>query len=150
MTRFRSSLARIAGAALLASVAAGCRGNNTPSDLNVPFNVTDITVGTGIEVVAGATLVTDYIGWLYDPGVPDQKGLQFDNSLTSPNFFIFVMGENNLIPGFTRGFEGMKVGGVRRVEIPPDLAYGAFGSGLVPPNATLIFQIYLYDVLVPE
>jgi FKBP-type peptidyl-prolyl cis-trans isomerase FkpA len=92
-------------------------------------------------------LSVHYTGWLYDPTQPQQKGRQFDSSVGGTPI-AFVLGARQVIPGWDQGFAGMKVGGKRRLIIPPDLAYGASGAGggIIPPNATLIFEMELVDV----
>lgn len=146
---------------LVASVsAAACGGssNSTPTSpttvdqtwvANVPFSATDITVGTGAEAVAGARLVVDYYGWLYSTAATDNKGTLFDTSLqTGRTPFQYVLGSGQVIAGWEQGIPGMKVGGIRRLIIPPALGYGSTGSGSIPPNATLVFEVRLNDILV--
>lgn len=87
----------------------------------------------------------NYIGWLYDPARPDQKGTQFDSSI-GRGPYSFVLGAGAVIRGWDQGVNGMKVGGVRRLVIPPELAYGASGNGPIPPNSTLVFEVELLDV----
>ncbi len=129
---------------------AGCGGdsnNDTPTTsapVNVPFTTTDLSVGAGAEAVAGQPLTVNYTGWLYDANAPDNKGQQFD---TGQNFQ-FTLGEGQVIQGWDVGFSGMRVGGVRRLVLPPDLAYGSAGAGggAIPPNATLVFDVELVSV----
>lgn len=111
------------------------------------FTRTDLQVGTGLEATKGKGLTVNYTGWLYDPAKPDLKGRMFDSSMgRSP--FSFVLGKGDVIPGWDEGFTGMKVGGKRRLIIPPNLAYGVDGAGggIIPPNATLIFEMELLSV----
>jgi FKBP-type peptidyl-prolyl cis-trans isomerase len=88
-----------------------------------------------------------YTGWLYDPAKPDMKGRMFDTS-RERGPFDFVLGAGQVIPGWDHGFTGMKVGGSRRLIIPPDLAYGVEGQGdgIIPPDATLLFEMELLAV----
>ena len=140
-----------------AVTAAACGGSSTPTSptqnttwiANVPFSTTDITVGSGAEAAPGQRLVVDYYGWLYSTATTDSKGSLFDTSLQAGRTpFQFVLGANQVIRGWEQGIPGMRVGGVRRLIIPPELGYGASGSGSIPPNATLIFEVRLNDILV--
>ena len=103
--------------------------------------------GTGRDAQKGARLQVHYTGWLYDPAQPGLKGRMFDTS-KERGPFDFVLGAGQVIPGWDQGFVGMKVGGRRRLIIPPDLAYGVDGAGggIIPPNATLVFEMELLDV----
>jgi FKBP-type peptidyl-prolyl cis-trans isomerase len=91
-------------------------------------------------------LTVHYTGWLYDSTRPDGKGRQFDSSRGSEPFS-FRLGAGDVIPGWDKGFEGMRVGGKRRLVIPPDLGYGATGTpdGTIPANAGLVFEMELLD-----
>ena len=132
--------------ALAALVAAACADSpSSPSSSFAPFSQTDLVVGAGAEAASGKTLSVNYTGWLYDASQPSQKGLQFDSSIgRSP--FSLVLGAGQVIKGWDQGLPGMKVGGVRRLVIPPSLAYGSSRSGPIPPNATLLFEVTLLDV----
>lgn len=134
MTRFALVL-------LLAATTAACGGgNDTPTapSANVPFQTVDITVGTGAEATVGRQATVAYAGWLYDASAAQNKGRQFDSGV-----FTFTIG-TGVIQGFTRGVTGMRVGGQRRVVIPPELGYGAAGAPPnIPGNATLVFDIEL-------
>ncbi len=126
--------------ALLLPVAA-CGSPSTPATTSgAPYSQTDLVVGTGTEAVGTSRVTVSYTGWLYDASKTDGKGLQFDTS-TNATFPL-----TNVIAGWQRGVVGMKVGGQRRLIIPPELAYGSSGSGPVPPNATLVFDIGLLGV----
>ncbi|MBS3973943.1 MAG: FKBP-type peptidyl-prolyl cis-trans isomerase [Actinobacteria bacterium] len=101
--------------------------------------IEDITVGTGAEAKAGDTVTVHYTGWLTD-------GTEFDSSVGREPFQ-FPLGQGQVIPGWDQGVAGMKVGGQRRLTIPPDLGYGAAGAGgVIPPNATLIFEVELLSI----
>jgi len=107
----------------------------------------DARAGTGAEAVAGRTVTVHYTGWLYDPARPDHKGAKFDSSRDRNEPFSFGLGGGQVIPGWDQGVAGMKVGGQRTLTIPPDLGYGAQGAGgVIPPNATLLFDVELLDV----
>ncbi|MGE0040580.1 MAG: FKBP-type peptidyl-prolyl cis-trans isomerase [Vicinamibacterales bacterium] len=124
---------------------AACGGSSPTSPTgSAPYSATDLVVGTGAEAATGRIVVVNYTGWLYDSGAPDNKGRQFD-STTGRGPFTFVLGAGSVIRGWDQGVVGMKVGGQRRLVIPPELAYGSAGAGngLIPPNATLVFDIEL-------
>ena len=110
--------------------------------VTAPFSQTDLKVGTGADAVSGGVLNVDYTGWLYDASRPDQKGAMFDTSIGKTPF-TFTLGAGQVIKGWDQGIVGMKVGGSRRLVIPPSLAYGSTRSGSIPANATLVFDITL-------
>jgi FKBP-type peptidyl-prolyl cis-trans isomerase len=104
------------------------------------LKIEDLTVGTGAEAAAGDTVLVHYTGWLTD-------GTKFDSSLDRGEPFQFTLGARRVIQGWDLGVAGMNVGGKRRLTIPPDLAYGASGAGgVIPPNATLIFEVELLEI----
>jgi FKBP-type peptidyl-prolyl cis-trans isomerase FkpA len=100
----------------------------------------DIVEGSGAEAVAGKTVSVHYTGWLTD-------GQKFDSSKDRNDPFAFVLGGGMVIKGWDEGVQGMKVGGTRKLTIPPQLGYGVRGAGgVIPPNATLVFEVELLDV----
>jgi len=102
--------------------------------------IEDVVAGQGQEAMAGQTAVVHYTGWLPD-------GTEFDSSRTRNEPFAFNLGASEVISGWDEGVAGMRVGGRRKLVIPPDLAYGAGGAGgVIPPNATLVFDVELLDV----
>ncbi len=104
----------------------------------------DIQVGTGEEAKPGMTVSVHYTGWLYENG---QRGKKFDSSVDRGQLFSFKLGGGQVIKGWDEGVAGMKVGGKRELIIPPQLAYGPKGAaGVIPPNATLDFEVQLYKV----
>ncbi len=108
---------------------------------------TDVKLGTGAEAVAGHSVSVHYTGWLYDAAAPDHKGKKFDSSRDRGQPFEFPLGAGNVIKGWDMGVAGMKVGGQRTLIIPPDIGYGANGAGgVIPPNATLVFDVELLGV----
>jgi FKBP-type peptidyl-prolyl cis-trans isomerase FkpA len=108
---------------------------------------TDEVTGTGHEAVAGRRVVVHYTGWLYNETKPDKKGAKFDSSRDSGRPFDFRLGRGEVIDGWDEGVAGMKVGGRRTLTIPPDKGYGTQGSPpVIPPNATLVFDVELLDV----
>ena len=135
------------GLILSLSTASACGGSPVAPTVNVPFSATDLIVGSGATASSGQTVTVAYTGWLYEEGSADNKGTVFDQaSAASP--FSFVLGAGQVIAGWDQGVDGMKVGGRRRLVIPPALAYGTGGAGggLIPPNATLIFEVELLGV----
>ncbi len=99
----------------------------------------DIVEGDGAEATSGSTVTVNYTGWLTD-------NVKFDSSLDSGVPFPFTLGTGAVIPGWDEGLVGMKVGGIRQLVIPAELGYGETGSGMIPPGATLIFEVELLDV----
>jgi len=109
--------------------------------------VTDLAVGNGAEAVAGKRVTVHYSGWLYDPAQPEAKGKPFDSSRDAGRPFTFALGAGQVIAGWDQGVQGMKVGGQRRLVIPHSLAYGESGAGgVIPPRASLVFDVELLDV----
>ena len=107
----------------------------------------DTVTGSGDEATAGRVVRVHYTGWLYDAGKPDKRGTKFDSSKDSGQPFDFTLGAREVIPGWDEGVAGMKVGGKRILTIPPDMGYGARGAGgVIPPNATLVFEVELLAV----
>jgi len=114
--------------------------NTTPSGLQYE----DTVVGSGAEAVMGNFVAVHYTGWLFDNGV---AGTKFDSSKDRGQPFRFPLGGGQVIRGWDEGVAGMKVGGTRRLVIPPALGYGARGAGgVIPPNATLLFDVELLGV----
>jgi FKBP-type peptidyl-prolyl cis-trans isomerase FkpA len=110
------------------------------------YSQTDITEGTGLMAVSGKTAIVNYTGWLYSESATDHKGSKFDSSI-GRGPFSFRLGSGQVIRGWDQGVQGMKVGGQRRLVLPPEFAYGARGAGgTIPPNATLVFDVELLDV----
>src|SRR5450759_94314 len=104
------------------------------------LKIVDKTVGTGPAAKAGDLVTVDYTGWLTD-------GTKFDSSIDAGQPFQFTLGKGEVIAGWDQGVAGMKVGGVRTLTIPPDLAYGTQGAGgTIPSNATLVFEVKLLKI----
>jgi FKBP-type peptidyl-prolyl cis-trans isomerase len=101
--------------------------------------VQELAIGTGEAAQVGDTLSVHYTGWLED-------GTQFDSSVDRGTPFEFILGAGNVIAGWDEGLVGIQEGGKRKLIIPPDLAYGASGSGPIPPNATLTFEVELLEI----
>ena len=134
-----------------ALLAVGCSGASSPTSPTflpfAEFSQTDVRVGTGADATVGQNVTVDFTGWLFDPRLSEQKGQQFDTSVGGEPL-TFRLGTRQVIAGWDQGVAGMKVGGVRRLVIPPDLAFGSAGAGggLIPPSATLVFDIELLEV----
>jgi FKBP-type peptidyl-prolyl cis-trans isomerase len=106
----------------------------------------DAKTGTGAEATAGQQVTVHYTGWLYDETSADHKGRKFDSSRDRNEPFSFRLGAGQVIRGWDEGVAGMKVGGQRTLTIPPAQGYGARGAGgVIPPNATLVFDVELLD-----
>jgi FKBP-type peptidyl-prolyl cis-trans isomerase FkpA len=107
----------------------------------------DTMPGTGREAEPGFNVSVHYTGWLYDEKAEGHKGAKFDSSVDRKEPFDFALGAGQVIQGWDEGFAGMKIGGKRTLIIPPEMGYGARGAGgVIPPNATLIFDVELLDV----
>jgi FKBP-type peptidyl-prolyl cis-trans isomerase FkpA len=140
---------RKAAWALLALMSAtACAGEVNMGQSNVTELIkTDEVVGSGNEAVPGRRVTVHYTGWLYDENRADKKGSKFDSSRDRNDPFTFGLGAGEVIGGWDQGVAGMKVGGRRRLTIPPALGYGARGAGDdIPPNSTLVFDVELLDV----
>ena len=107
----------------------------------------DEKVGTGTEATWGREVLVHYEGWIYDESRREHRGREFDNSRERNEPHAFKLGGGEVIKGWDEGVNGMKVGGRRILTIPPAMAYGAEGLGeLIPPDATLIFEVELVEV----
>jgi FKBP-type peptidyl-prolyl cis-trans isomerase FkpA len=119
--------------------------NSAPQPEDAVMQIIDQQVGEGDEAVAGKTVEVHYTGWLYVDG---ERGDKFDSSVDRGDPFQFGLGAGQVIRGWDEGVQGMKVGGKRELIIPPDMGYGATGAGgVIPPNATLVFEVELLKVL---
>jgi FKBP-type peptidyl-prolyl cis-trans isomerase len=108
---------------------------------------TDLAPGNGPEIKSGQTALVHYTGWLYDAGAPENKGSKFDSSVDRNEPFEFPVGAGMVIKGWDEGVAGMKVGGKRRLVIPPEMGYGSRGAGgVIPPGATLVFDVELVEI----
>jgi len=127
---------------------AACGGDSSgpsalPPTTSAPYSQTDLVVGTGAVATPGTLVTVAYTGWLHDSSRPEAKGTQFDSSTNFP----FRLGTGAVIRGWDQGVPGMRVGGQRRLVIPPDLAYGDRSPGApIPANATLVFDVTLINV----
>ena len=124
------------------AIASGCTGSATTPSQSPAFQKIDLALGNGAVAASGNTLTVNYGGWLYDPTKTDFKGLPFDSS----SGFSFALGTGAVIAGWDQGLVGMNVGGVRRLIVPPSLAYGGSRSSKIPPDAALVFDVTLTAV----
>lgn len=145
----RTRIFRAALLAVSAAAAAACYGSPAEPAANAPYSQTDLRVGAGVVAENGKVLVVNYTGWLYAADKPEQKGLQFDSSSGSTPLE-FTLGNGSVIQGWDVGLVGLKVGGLRRLVIPPSLGYGAIRQGPIPPNTSLVFEVELLEVKEPE
>jgi FKBP-type peptidyl-prolyl cis-trans isomerase FkpA len=125
---------------------AACADSPTGPSSGAPYSQVDLRLGTGADAVSGKVVIVNYTGWLYDPNKTDGKGLMFDTSVGGTPL-TFTIGDGLVIEGFARGVTGMKVGGARRVVIPPSLGYGASRNNSIPAYSTLVFEIELVEVV---
>ena len=121
-------------------------------ELKLEKNITTLVIkdnvlGNGRQAEKGLAVTVHYAGWLYDPNQKDGKGKKFDSSLDRNDPFVFNLGGGQVIRGWDDGVDGMKIHGKRTLIIPPEMGYGSRGAGgVIPPNATLIFDVELLGV----
>jgi FKBP-type peptidyl-prolyl cis-trans isomerase len=121
------------------STSANDQNSATSAPSHAEVKIEDLKVGVGKEATSGHEVVVHYTGWL-------TNGTKFDSSVGKAPF-TFTLGAGQVIAGWDQGVQGMKVGGKRKLTIPPELGYGAQGAGgVIPPNATLVFEVELLDV----
>ena len=144
---------RILLIAALASLAiVGCKKPPSPQAAPpqpaiVELVKTDLAVGESAPIAAGQTAVVHYTGWLYDPSAPQHRGTKFDSSRDKGQPFRFVVGAGRVIKGWDDGVAGMTVGGRRELIVPAHLGYGDAGAGgVIPPGATLLFDVELLAI----
>ena len=136
--------AALAGTAAVAPTMTSAQTTGKTMTTASGLKITDSKVGTGASPQPGQTCVMHYTGWLYENGV---KGKKFDSSVDRGQPFEFPIGRRQVIGGWDEGVATMKVGGKRTLIIPPELGYGARGAGgVIPPNATLMFDVELLGV----
>lgn len=140
----RSPFLLLTSLVLCAALAACTQSPSAPSN-SASYSQTDLTVGAGATAAVGNAVTVNYTGWLYDASKADRKGPVFETSLGGEPFG-FLLGAGQVIDGWDAGVVGMREGGKRRLIIPSALAYGAFRNGLLPPYATLVFEIDLVSV----
>jgi FKBP-type peptidyl-prolyl cis-trans isomerase FkpA len=151
MSRLAVRVAAAAASIVLALGFGGCSREPlppaSPANRVDQLRVTELVAGQGAAAAAGSRVTVHYTGWLYESGRPDAKGQEFDSSRTGGKPFTFGLGAGQVIAGWDQGVAGMRVGGQRRLVIPAALAYGDSGAGgVIPPGATLVFDVELLDV----
>ena len=130
-------------AGLVLLVSACAKNSNAPTTSTAPFSSVDLVVGTGAQAAAGNRITVSYSLFLYDSSKSDGKG----NAVESSSSFPFTLGVGQVIKGWDQGIPGMRVGGQRRLIIPPELAYGNQSpSSKIPANATLLFDVGLISI----
>jgi FKBP-type peptidyl-prolyl cis-trans isomerase len=133
--------------AQIASPAASGQNSSTLDAKVTELKKIDVKQGAGAEAFSGKAVVVHYTGWLHDPVAPEGKGAKFDSSRDRGVPFGFILGAGKVIKGWDQGVVGMKAGGQRTLVVPPALGYGERGAGgVIPPNATLIFDVELIEV----
>ena len=147
----RRTLACFLSSLALITAAAACGGSDSPTSPSsslpptgtAPYSQTDLRIGTGAEVLAGQTVTVIYTGWLYSDTAAENKGSVFNGPNQRAQFSL-----SSVIAGWQRGIPGMRIGGVRRLVIPPELAYGSStpNPAVIPPNATLLFEVELISI----
>jgi len=131
---------------------ASARSQISQKEIKLEKNITTLVIkdnvlGNGRQAEKGLAVTVHYSGWLYDPNQKDGKGKKFDSSLDRNDPFVFNLGGGQVIRGWDDGVDGMKIHGKRTLIIPPNMGYGSRGAGtIIPPNATLIFDIELLGV----
>jgi glutamyl-Q tRNA(Asp) synthetase len=146
---WKHHLAAVGG--MIASLAQPPAPPSTPAGTNTMTTTTgsglqyeDTQKGSGDVAASGQSVTVHYTGWLHDPARPDGRGAKFDSSHDRRDPFVFALGAGMVIRGWDEGVQGMAVGGTRVLTIPPELGYGARGAGgVIPPNATLVFEVTL-------
>lgn len=135
----------------LAACARPSMPSAAPENQVTALETNDLVVGQGAEATPGSTVTVHYTGWLYDRAAAEHKGQEFDSSRKGGAPFSFVLGQGRVIAGWDQGVAGMRAGGQRRLIIPASLAYGDRGAGgVIPPGATLVFDVDLLAVHPPR
>lgn len=137
----------VLGSGLVAALCLVTACGSSPTSPSTPttLTTTDLQIGSGTEAAKGNTVAVHYTVWLYDASGTDKKGLQIETS-RGGDPFSFVLGNGEVIAGWDQGVPGMRAGGVRRLVVPPALAYGDSRRNAIPPNSSLVFEIELISV----
>lgn len=147
MRRFAMLTASFLAPALTGCAPGGEGPAEMPAEPPAELVIVELAAGEGPAIAAGSTAVVHYTGWLFDPAAEDRKGTKFDSSVDRGQPFRFPLGAGRVIRGWDQGVEGMQVGQKRTLIIPPDLGYGSRGAGgVIPPNATLVFDVELLGI----
>ena len=139
-SRMRGRIGTAGALALALAGLAGCEATLSPSQ-RVFFTVDDVVIGTGAMAVPGDIVRIRYVAWLWDEDGTDRKGQQVDSGERE-----FVLGVDQVLPAFEEGLASMRVGGLRRLQVPPEYALGGDGTENIPPGSTLVIEIELLDV----
>ena len=139
-SRIRRRTATAGALALALAALAGCEAALSPSE-QVFFTVDDVTIGTGEQAIPGDWVTIRWVAWLWDEDGPDRKGQQVDSGELE-----FVLGVDQVLAAFEQGLNGMRVGGLRRMQVPPEYGLGGEGRGNIPPNSTLVIELELLEV----
>jgi FKBP-type peptidyl-prolyl cis-trans isomerase FkpA len=145
LARVCPSAFAVAALLALSTLVSGCSESPTSPSNYAPFSQTDLRLGAGDEAVTGKVLTVTYTAWLYDTSQISQKGATVDSSV-GRDPLTFTLGAGSVIEGWDQGLVGMKAGGLRRLVVPPSLAYGQSRVGPIPPNTTLLFEVELLEV----
>ena len=140
-----SVLSRLVLSVVVFAAAAACGDTPTTPGGVSALTQTDLVVGSGAVAATGNSITVEYTGWLYDATKTDNKGLQFDTS-TGRAPFTFTLGSGQVIAGWDQGLVNLRVGGTRRLLVPPSLAYGTTRNGPIPANSTLVFDVQLVSI----
>jgi FKBP-type peptidyl-prolyl cis-trans isomerase FkpA len=143
----RASFFLLTSLVLSVALSACTEAPSAPTN-SAPYSQTDLKLGSGPAAASGDAIIVEYVGWLYDSSKPDNKGPVFDTSIGGDPFS-FVLGAGEVVDGWDKGIVGMREGGKRRLVIPPSLAYGPNRNALLPPYATLVFEIDLVGIAQP-
>ncbi len=147
MRRFAMLTASFLAPALGGCAPGGEGPTEPPAEPPAELVIIEVAPGEGPAIAAGSTAVVHYTGWLFDPAAEDRKGSKFDSSVDRGQPFRFPLGAGRVIRGWDQGVAGMQVGQKRTLIIPPDLGYGSRGAGgVIPPNATLVFDVELLGI----
>ena len=139
-SRIRRRIGTAGALALALAALAGCEATLSPSE-RVFFTVDDVVIGTGEQAIPGDIVRIRWVAWLWEEDGTDRKGQQVDSGELE-----FVLGVDQVLPAFEQGLNNMRVGGLRRMQVPPEYGLGGEGRGGIPPNSTLVIEVELLEV----